>query len=645
MRGVHRHLWRVTVFLTGLLAAAQLWGQPGDPQSGPLGRSGGIVGLLGQGGGQPVVSVSAQFTAPGPQGPSRLFITATIEPGWYIYSLRQAPGGPSKTEIRFQPSQSFRLLGQFEASPPPQKKREPAFDNLVVESHHGRVTWHAPIEFAPRVDPASLKIEGYVRAQPCDPSSCRPPTDFQFTAEKGPGVELAEPPAELPQAKPEAAKALNLDALVIAENEQIRQSPMWLAVAMGLLGGLILNVMPCVLPVIGLKILSFVEQAGQSRRRALMLNVWYSLGLLSVFIVLATLAVSVGLGWGALFSFRGFKITLAAMVFVMGLSFLGIWEIPIPGFVGSGKAVELTQQEGVAGAFAKGVLTTILATPCSAPFLAPALTWAVSQPPLKTYAVFTAVGLGMASPYLLIGAFPKLIRFLPKPGAWMDTFKQIMGFVLFGTVVFILMSLPSPSVVPTVGLLFGLWAACWWIGRTPPTAALGIRLQSWVEATAFAGLVWIITFGWLSNVMQGRFDTRLAAASSSHSPAVVRDDELPWQPFSKAALEASTAAGKTVLVDFTADWCLTCKTLEATVLNTRRVRTAVKTNGVVVFQADWTHGAPEVTEVLDLLGGKQVPVIAIFPAGDPNQPLIFRGGYTQQMILDALEKAGPSIGG
>ena len=207
----------------------------------------------------------------------------------------------------------------------------------------------------------------------------------------------------------------------------------------------------------------------------------------------------------------------------------------------------------------------------------------------------------------------------------MDTFKQIMGFVLFGTVVFILVSVPSPSVVPTVGLLFGLWAACWWIGRTPPTAAFGTKLQSWVEATAFAGLVWIITFGWLSNVMQGR-------------------DELPWQPFSKAALEASTAAGKTALVDFTADWCLTCKTLEATVLNTRRVRSAVKTNGVVVFKADWTHGSPEVTEMLELLGGKQVPVIAIFPADDPNQPIVFRGGYTQQMILDALERAGPPGG-
>ena len=191
---------------------------------------------------------------------------------------------------------------------------------------------------------------------------------------------------------------------------------MALVMAMGFLGGLILNLMPCVLPVIGLKILSFLEQSGHSRRHALVLNVWYSLGLLAVFLVLATLAVTLGLGWGQLFSYNGFNITLVAVVFAMGLSFLGVWEIPIPGFVGRGKAVELAEKEGFAGAFVKGAITTILATPCTAPFLAPALTWAASQPPPETYAVFTAVGLGMASPYLVIGAFPGLLSFLPKPG-------------------------------------------------------------------------------------------------------------------------------------------------------------------------------------------------------------------------------------
>ena len=136
-----------------------------------------------------------------------------------------------------------------------------------------------------------------------------------------------------------------------------------------------------------------------------------------------------------------------------------------PRFCRRGKTLELAEKEGAAGTVVKGVLTTLLATPSGAPLLASALTWAVVQPPVKTYAVFTAAGLGMASPYLVIGAFAPLITFIPKPGAWMDTLKEIMGFVLLGTVVFLLTFIPWQLVVPTVGFFFGLWAHCWWIGR------------------------------------------------------------------------------------------------------------------------------------------------------------------------------------
>jgi thiol:disulfide interchange protein DsbD len=333
---------------------------------------------------------------------------------------------------------------------------------------------------------------------------------------------------------------------------------------------------------------------------------------------------------------------LAAVVFVMGLSFLGIWELPIPGFAGRGKASELAAQEGATGAFVKGALTTILATPCSAPFLAPALTWAVVQPPLLTYAVLLSAGLGMASPYLLIGAFPQLIRFLPKPGAWMDTFKQLMGFVLLGTVVFIFTFLEMPLVVPAVGLLFGLWAACWWIGRISPLADAGAKARAWLEAAAFAGVVWILMFAGLGHIVGDSF--------TFGSVAGIMRERFDRQALVRAAMVAAAptpqngTGPKTVMVDFTADWCLTCKTLETTVLNTAAVADAVKRNGVVTLQADWTHEgeSPEVTKMLQALGSKQVPVVAIFPAGDPNHPVILRGGYTQQMLLDALAQAGAS---
>ncbi len=665
-----------------LLVAGPLWAQFGE------GRFGGF----GQPAPEPVVSVAAEFTAPRAQQPARLFISATMKSGWHIYSITQAPGGVIPSKIRLAESDAYRLLGNFQASPPPKKHAEPLYDGLILEEHHGTVVWHAPIEFAGGVDPATLTIEGSLYAQACE-KSCIPPKDYPFTAGLGKGIPLPtrsampeqpgrasqQPRAPVPSSLDKAPDRARLpwrpfttleafgklvssdraafDPAKVRENvqKQLSNTSLYWQVLLGFVGGIILNLMPCVLPVIGLKVLSFVEQSGQDRRRALMLNVWYSAGLMSVFLVLAALAVFLGYGWGQLFKFSGFSVTLAAIVFAMGLSFLGVWEIPIPGFVGSGTTAELAQKEGLSGAFAKGVLTTILATPCTGPFMASAVAWATRQPPATTFAVFVSVGLGMASPYLLIGLFPALVRFLPKPGAWMETFKQVMGFVLMATVVFIFTFMEWSYVVPTIGLLFAIWAACWWIARTPATAELGTKSRAWLEAAAFVVLCWILLFPGIDEITSGRFAFR-GLRDEMHSrlegkvemEVAGRFQELDRQrePPQETGVVAQTAPELTgprpVLIDFTADWCLTCKTLEATMLNTAKVRDAVDRHGVVTLKADWTHEAPEVTRFLEILGGKGVPVVAIFSPDEPNNPAVFRDGYTQQMVLDALEKAGPA---
>lgn len=420
--------------------------------------------------------------------------------------------------------------------------------------------------------------------------------------------------------------------------------------AAGFLGGILLNVMPCVLPVIGLKLFAFIQQAGESRWKAFWLNVWYSVGLLSVFALLAVLAITLQYGWGHLFRLAVFNVVMAAVVFTMALAFLGIWTIPIPGFVGSGRAVELAQQEGIAGAFFKGVFTTILATPCTGPFMGSALAWAFTQTPLTIFLVFMSVGLGMASPYLLVGAFPKLIRFLPKPGPWMEVFERVMGFVLLGTVLFILTFLDWPYVVPTVGLLFAIWAACWWIERAAMTGMRIRKLRAWAGAIVFVALAWLLLFpgiptentriGGLLGVMESRFRGRVRELALREEPGLTVPGQ-PNDPTNPGPMQ-SARGGYTVLVDCTADWCLTCKTLEATVLNSRRVQKAFREKGVVLMKADWTHEAPEVTQFLNWLGFQQVPVIAIFPAGRPNNPIVFTGWYTQRGIVQALEQAGPS---
>ena len=266
-------------------------------------------------------------------------------------------------------------------------------------------------------------------------------------------------------------------------------------ILLAFVGGIILNLMPCVLPVIGLKVMSFVQQSGHSRAHALMLNVWYAAGIVSVFLLLGVFAWSIGLSWGGQFGNVGFTVTIAAVVFAMALSLLGVWEIPIPGFFGTGAVQDVASREGPFGAFVKGAITTVLATPCTGPFMASAIAWAVTQPLTTILIVFGSLGLGMASPYLLIGVFPELLRFLPKPGAWMETFKQLTGFLLLGTVVFILSFMEPFAIVPTLALLLGVAVACWLVARTPLTAALADRLQSWALAGAVVLAAGVIAFG------------------------------------------------------------------------------------------------------------------------------------------------------
>ena len=616
--------------------------------------------------GEPVVSVECHFTAPTADEPARLFVTATIKPGWHIYSITQPPGGPIATTIQLPPSEAYRLMGNFQPASLPEKKVEPLFGGLEVESHHDEVTWHAPIELAPGIDLATLTIEGAIRAQPCDASSCLPPQKFPFTARLGQGMDLPKSASSANVGRPgvsaRAAAAqpvthgipwvrvktfaevnqlvegrLDLDELEanVRELETGAQAgrergPMWALwlILIGFVGGIALNVMPCVLPVIGLKILSFVNQSGEDRFRGLMLNVAFSAGLISVFLLLAALAAGMNLQWGGQFQYPWFNVTMAVVVFAMGISFLGIWEIPIPGFVGSGKAVDMARREGLAGAFFTGIITTILATPCTGPGMAFAVTMVMSEPPPLIFAVFLAVGFGMASPYLLIGVFPRLIAFLPKPGEWMESFKQVMGFMLLATTVWILSFIHWPYLVPTIGMMFGVWGACCWIQRKA-VAETKEKAWAWIEAVAFAGLVWVFMFPGLFGV-----------------PGIQTVMNQRWQLATADAQRATVAPGRyTLMIDFTADWCVNCKAVEATVLETEAVRKLIERNHVVPVQFDMTI-SPEDAETKRFVQAVRVaqPSLAILPARDPNRPAtILRGVYTQGPVLEGLEKAGPSV--
>jgi thiol:disulfide interchange protein DsbD len=385
---------------------------------------------------------------------------------------------------------------------------------------------------------------------------------------------------------------------------------------LGFFGGMILNLMPCVLPVIGLKIMSFAQQAGESSSRILWLNICFVAGLVTVFMVLAALAAFAGWGWGAQFQRPEFAIVLALIVFVFALSFLGTWEIPIPGFVGSGKAAQAAQGEGPSGAFAKGVLTTLLATPCSGPLIVPTLAWAIPQSKPVIFAVFLAMGLGMGAPYLAIGLAPGLLKFLPKPGAWMETFKQVMGFVLLATVVWIFTFLDKDFFVPTLALLFAAWAACWWVGRVALTADLSDKLRAYLIGSVFTAVLGYMAFSTLG--------------PGKH-----------WEQFSTAKLAKLRSSNTTVFVDFTADWCVSCKVNEAAAVKTDRTQDFISAHGIQFLIADKTKPSPEIDALLVELGNtiKAVPFYAIFP-GDGRDPIVFNDvPLLEDTLIDRLEMA------
>ncbi|NIN08259.1 MAG: hypothetical protein GTO76_06265 [Planctomycetales bacterium] len=473
-------------------------------------------------------------------------LTIALAPlaGWHVYELADrlpADKFASRPTLIVLDRRAGFQAARPVADKPVVEKVWQELGGKIDRYYQGPVGWKMTLS-APS-QPGDHRLSGYVGFQACsDAGMCAVPTAARFTInlQVGQASEPGNLPVKFVQASYKevgelAAEVPPWDGALLAagtDSADDRQASGWRAIGRYLLfaflAGLILNVMPCVLPVIGLKVMAFVRQAGEDRSRIFQLNLWYVLGIMSVFMALAGLAAFANLGWGQQFQKPEVGIALAAVVFVFALSLLGVWEIPIPGFVGSGAAAEVAEREGAAGAFCKGILTTILATPCSGPFLGTALAWALVQPKTVIFATFASMGLGMASPYLVLSISPGLIRFLPKPGAWMETFKELMGFVLLGTVVWIFTFIREEYRVATLALLVGLWVACWLFGRVPMTVGGGGRLKAALLGGGFALLVGWFSFHWL-----------------------VPGQE--WEPYTPDTLTRLRDEGATVLIDFTAD--------------------------------------------------------------------------------------------
>ncbi len=396
----------------------------------------------------------------------------------------------------------------------------------------------------------------------------------------------------------------------------------------GFLGGLILNVMPCVLPVISLKLFSFVKQANQSRERMFWLGLAYAAGVFAWFLGFAALVVALraaGHQVGYAFHLQNpwFLVGLSAVTFVFALNLLGVFEIILPGSV-TGAAGEVAgSREGYTGAFLQGVLATVLGSACMAPFFGEALGFAFSQNAAVIFAMFAAIAAGMSTPFVLLSAQPGWMKFLPKPGAWMERVKQGTGFLLLATMLWLLFSLGhgrGPDAVVWTGvLLLVLGVACWVQGVFNILVASDrVRWASRLVIVALIG-----GGGWVCV-------DRIAHA------------KLPVVSRSFAAqLDDALKTGRTVFVDFTADWCVSCKVNEKAVLDSEPVKKALHEQNVVFLTADFTAKSDDIEKLLKQFNAPSVPLYIIYPAGKPDAPVKLPYLLTKQTVLDALAAAEP----
>jgi thiol:disulfide interchange protein DsbD len=419
--------------------------------------------------------------------------------------------------------------------------------------------------------------------------------------------------AASPAQKPTSAEALS-------QPSQPTQ-PLWRMLLYGFIGGLILNVMPCVLPVIALKILGFVGEARNDPRRVRKLGMVYTIGVLVSFLALAAVVIAVKsaghkAAWGMQFGNLHFIIALTILVVLVALNLFGVFEVTLGGRAMTA-AGDLASHQGYSGAFFNGILATILATPCTAPILSIALGFAFAQTTAIILLIFLSVGIGLALPYLILSFQPAWLKFLPKPGAWMEKFKMFMGFPMLATGIW-LFTLASADSDKSGTLWFGLFLV------------------------ALASGAWI----WGEFVQRGRKLRWLAGAASillvagfGLYAATRGADQIEWQPWSAAAVAQAQAEGHPVLVDFTADWCLTCQVNKKVAIEVPSVRARLKQVRAVNLIGDYTRLPDAITDEINRYHRAGVPLVLVFPAKADASPIVLPEVLTPGIVLAALDRA------
>ena len=541
-----------------------------------------------------------------PGQPFRVAVRLIHEENWHTYGKVLPPDVIGKpTTLKWTLPEGWTM----EELPWPPTHEVPSTDGKTSEGYDGTVYLPARLTPAGKVgDTAEIVVK--VDALACDPKNCMPAkAEARLTLTLAASAEMDPSVAEVFAAEPAAEKQgePKSESPAVAAAKPAHSFGVYLLFAF--IGGLILNIMPCVFPVLGIKIMSVVQQAGEDRRRVLLHGLAYTFGILLCFWALGGLVISLGKAWGFQLQSPDFVFGLAAFFLVFALNMAGLFEI---GASAVGVGADLQAKQGLSGSFFSGLLATVVATPCSAPFLGPALGFAVTLPALQALLMFSCIGLGLASPFLLLSLMPGLVAKLPRPGAWMESFKQGMSFLLFGTVAFLVWVLTGmvegqPLLFTLLGLVV-IALGCWIYGRwsLPHKPTRTRRLAVVLALLALAGG---LALGW-PQVEKG-----VPGPAGSQV-----ENGLTWQAWSPEKVAELRAAGQPVYIDFTAKWCLTCQ-VNKRVYKDAGLQKLIAEKKVVLLKADWTNEDPRITEALSALGKAAVPVNVLYLPGQ-DAPVI-----------------------
>jgi len=406
------------------------------------------------------------------------------------------------------------------------------------------------------------------------------------------------------------------------------------ASGLSFLGGLLLNLMPCVFPVLFLKGLALVNSGNEERAKLRTHGLVYALGILVSFwalvgVLLGLRAAGATLGWGFQFQSPVFLSLMAGLLFFLGLSLAGQFEI---GLTLTSAGGSLAQKQGYTGSFFTGVLAVVVATPCTAPFMGAAIGYALAQSAFVTFAIFTALALGLAAPYVALTLQPAWTRWLPKPGVWMEVLRQAVAVPIFLTVIWLAWVLTGAYGAGALAALLGgfllLAIAGWFLGRWPA--------KRW--ATVVAGVILLGVVGLAVFEKQSTNDkAEVGAVAEIVKNGQIARADIGWKPWSAEAVSRYLAQGRPVFVDFTASWCLSCQVNERVALNQPEVQRAFAERKVALLRADWTRHDKAITQTLTALGRSGVPAYALYAPGETS-PRLLPEVLTPGIVMDALEK-------